>query len=137
MARPCSSHRRRPAPSAVHCPEDALTVLAGVTDRGRTAGVAVGAVDADRRPVALVVVDGATGRDLPTVVDAVLRGTAGATAAVFVASSGPGAVVPPEDLFTVVEHRCAAAGVALLEWFVPVGPVWVAVGEARGRPPVW
>ncbi len=136
MARTCSSHRRRPA-GPVRGPEDALAALLPATDRGRSPCVAVGAVDGDRRPVALIVVDGAGGRDLPTVVDVVLEGTAGVTAAVFVAASGPGVEAPDEGLFAAVEGVCGRAGVTLLEWFVPVGRLWLAVGEARGRPSAW
>ena len=136
MVRPCSSHRRRPA-TTVRCPEDALAALQPATDRGRSTCVAVGALGDDRQPVALIVVDGAAGRDLPTVLDVVLEGTGDATAAVFVATSGPGAEAPDDALFDAVEDRCNEARVTLLEWFVPAGPCWLAVGEARGRERLW
>jgi hypothetical protein len=98
--------------------------------------VAVGALGDDRRPIALIVVEGATTRDVLTVVEATLAATAGAAAA-FVASSGHGAEVPGEALFGAVERRCDQAGATLLEWFVPVGGDWIAVGQARGRAWRW
>jgi hypothetical protein len=138
MVRACSSHRRRFAAS-VHCPEDALAALAAATGHGRDPCVAVGALAVDRRPVALVVVEDATASDLPTVVDVVLGATRGVAAAVFVAScgAGPGAGVPDAGLFGAVERLCGRAGVELLEWFVPAGGAWVAVGEVRGRSWRW
>ena len=138
MLRGCSSHRPRPEEAPpVRRPEEALAALAAATDSGRTACVAVGAVRGDHSPIALIVVEEATTRDLPTVLEGVLEATGDVTAAVFVASCGRGAELPDETVFEAVEGQCGRWAVELLEWFVPVRRGWVAVGEARGQAGRW
>jgi hypothetical protein len=132
MVRGCSSHRRSFAP-VVRRPEDARAVLAAATQRGCTPCVVVGALTVDRRPVALVIVEGAAAADLPTVLDVVLEATADLTAVAFVATCGPHAALPGGALVDEAEQRCRRRGVELLEWFVPVGGAWVAVFEGQGR----
>jgi len=136
MPRTCSSHRR-PADALVRTPEAALSAVILATESGRTACVCVGTVDAERRPGVLVTVEGAGTPEVPAVVAFVLEGARELTASLFVASSGPDATVPDEELFAVLEGQCREAGVGLLEWFVPVGRFWMAVGERRGRRSQW
>jgi hypothetical protein len=138
MVRVCP-HRRPVTPVApvVRGPQDALQALSAATDRGRTLCVAVGALTVARRPVVLVVVEGAAAPELPSVLDLVLAGTTDVTAAVFVATCGRSPALPGAALVGDAEQRCVRWGVDLLEWFVPVGGGWVAVCNGPGRAGRW
>jgi hypothetical protein len=141
----CPSHRHRAA-SPVRSPEEALTTLALATDAGRDTCVVIGGLDRRRRPLALLVVDEASGSDLPLAVDIVISavrelGSDSPVAAVFLACSGGAAIAEPGDaectVFAELEHRLAGAGIALLDWFMLSDGSAISVPHRAGRVSAW